>query len=67
MLRAAPVHHAENDGHEKQRCHRRENQPANDSPAKGRILLAALAPAESHRDHPMIMASAVMMTGRMRV
>jgi hypothetical protein len=46
------VHEAEHDGHEQQRRQRAEREPADHRAAERRVLLAAVAEAERHRQHP---------------
>src|SRR4051794_27705413 len=45
------MQHTEDDRHEHQGCHRRENETADDSPPKRRVLFAAFAQAKRHRGH----------------
>ena len=51
VQRAAPVNDREHGRHEKQRGDGRKNQAADDGASQRRILLAAIAQPERHRDH----------------
>src|ERR1700733_7431939 len=47
----APMHPGKNNRHEKQGGDGREQQPANDRPAQGSILLGTLSESQRHRNH----------------
>ena len=61
------TNHAENNGDEKECRYCCDKQTANDRATERRVLFAAFAETERHRHHAMIMASAVINTGRSRV
>ena len=65
-LAVVPVNDAEDDGNEDERGDRRKNQATDHGAAKRRVLLAALAETSAMGAMPMIMASAVISTGRKR-
>ncbi len=64
---AGALQNAEKRRNKEQRRNGREKQSTNNCPAKGRILFAAVAQPRAMGTMPIIMASAVISTGRKRV